>query len=96
MTSISKEAASASATALVNQFFKSPGNSSPDAVKNRLRHWIEVAATLEQSHPELNRYEVATLRRNARENARKLAKRHPLIADELMRELAQHSSSEAA
>jgi len=84
------------ASAFVAKFFKSPKGNSPQQIKAKLQHWIDVANSIEQLYPGHNRFEKAALRRNARENARKLAKRHPDIAEEILRESTMASSLEAA
>jgi hypothetical protein len=84
------------ASAFVVKFFKSPKGNSSEQIKAKLRHWIEVGNSVEQMSPGYNRFEIAALRRNARENARKLATRHPQIAEELMRESTMVSDSEVA
>lgn len=80
----------------LNNFLTPPPGSSPKDIKDRLLHWIEIA-----NHPEVGTadptpHTIAQRRRKARQNVRRLALRHPAVADQLMLERSQMNSQETA
>jgi len=82
---------------LVNRFLIPPSGSSPSAIKDRIRHWVDVANFPEKHVDDAtNRYAVAAMRRSGRQNARKLIQRHPELALEIQKEEQRGKSQEAA
>ena len=76
-------------------FIAPPNGSTPRDTRAKLEYWIE-AATHPEQHTKDNdtsRYAVAAVRRKARQNARRLAERHPDIAQQLMRERQQSGTA---
>jgi hypothetical protein len=67
--------------------FTPPTGSNPADIREKILHWVEVA-----NHPELHTTEqtpavARELRRKGKQNARRLALRHPEIAAQITREL---------
>jgi|HubBroStandDraft_5_1064220.scaffolds.fasta_scaffold853916_2 hypothetical protein len=68
-------------------FLMPPKGDSPEAIAERIRHWIYVA-----NHPEEfvkddpSPYAISAKRRTARQNLRRLVKNHEQIAASIMRE----------
>jgi len=80
----------------VRTFFQAPNGSSPDDIRERILYWIERAAHPEQFVPQdtpANSLSEVTahIRRRARQNALRLAGRHPEVRDQLIRERQQES-----
>ena len=81
--------------AFIKKFLRPPKSSanSPDDVAARLRYWISVV-----NRPELfmkeddpNPYAVSARRRTARQNLRRLLKKYPDVAAQVMREEDENS-----
>ena len=78
---------------LIASFLIPPNGKSPEAIKARILHWVDVA-----NHPERhvldpsNAYAIAVKRRTARQNARKLIDRHPEVALQIKSERSQEAS----
>lgn len=82
---------------LINSFLTPPKGKSPGAIKDRIQHWIDIANFPEKHVDDpTNRYAVAAIRRSARQNARKLIRRHPELALEIQNEEQRSASQEAA
>jgi hypothetical protein len=69
---------------LINNFLTPPKGKSPEDIKARILHWVDIA-----NHPEnhvtdsTNQFAVAAKRRTARQNARSLIRKHPTIAAQI-------------
>jgi len=75
---------------LITSFLIPPNGKSPQAVKARILHWVDVANHPEKYVPDPNNpYAIAAKRRTARQNARKLIQRHPELAAQLKAERSQ-------
>lgn len=70
----------------LNTFLKPPKGDSPKDIAQRIRHWIDVANNPEQYVQDQHPLVVATRRKSARQNLRKLIERHPHIAEQIMHE----------
>ena len=70
----------------LSAFLTPPPGDSPAAVKQKMLHWIEVANHPEQSSSDQSPHAIAALRRNARQNLRRLAERNPAVMQELLKE----------
>jgi len=78
-----------SVDSFLKAFLAPPPGDSPQDIKARLLHWIAVANEPHKFLTENNPHSVAAKRRSARQNLRRLAQRHPEIADQLMKERNQ-------
>ena len=54
--------------------------------KERILHWVEVARHPEDHTTDKSPHAIAAIRKNARQNVRRLAVRNPKIAAQLMEE----------
>lgn len=78
----------------VRTFFTSPSGTSPAAIRERILYWIERATHPEQFVPQDTPTNslpqvTARIRRRARQNALRLAGRHPEVRDQLIHERRQ-------
>lgn len=73
---------------------RTPSNS-PEAIKERLKFWIERANDPQIYSTEKTRLAIADVRRKARQNVRRLATRHSEVAAQLATEMAIHSAIDA-
>jgi hypothetical protein len=73
-----------------------PKGNSPEQVKARIEHWIDVANNPEFFVNDKNPFELTHRRRMARQNLRRLCKKYPMIAELVRRERAAAINSEAA
>ena len=72
----------------LNKFLKPPAGATPEAIKEKLRYWIDVANSPEKYTDDRTPYALGALRRNARQNARRIALRNPRVAEQLASEAA--------
>lgn len=74
-------------TDFLRRFLKPPIEKTPQAIKDKLLHWVEVANNPQDyAHDSSDARSVANLRRKARQNIRRIAIRHPEIASLMVRE----------
>ncbi len=76
----------------LNAFLVPPPGQSPQSIKDRCLHWIDVCNEPEKFTTEQNGHALAAKRRSARQCLRRLAERHPEIVAALMQE---HQSQRA-
>ena len=75
-------------------FLAPPEGKSPQDIKARLLHWIEVANSPEQFTGDPSAHTLAAKRRSARQNVKRLAERHPEIAAQLMHDRVHEQEAE--
>lgn len=75
-----------SAQEFLTRFLPPPSGQSPEAVRARFKHWVEVYAHPEQFTEDHSPHALAAKRKSARQCLRRLAERHPKIADALLEE----------
>ncbi len=68
------------------KFLQPAKGDSPEQIANRIRHWIEVCNRAEEFCQDSSPYALSAKRRSARQNLRRLVKKHPLIAEQIRRE----------
>lgn len=75
-------------------FLEPPPGKSPQQIKARLLHWIELANHPERFSVDKSAIALAKKRRSARQSLKRLAERHPEIAAALLRERKPGAVSE--
>ncbi len=71
---------------LINKFLTPSKGHSPEAITERLMHWVERANHPEKYSQDISPFAIADLRRKARQNARRIILRHPDVAAKLVSE----------
>jgi hypothetical protein len=68
------------------RFLRPPKGNSSEQIAERIRHWIDVCNHPERYSQDANEYAISAKRRTARQNLRRLGRKHPHIVAEIMRE----------
>jgi hypothetical protein len=73
-------------------FLRPPTGSAPQDIASKISHYIDVANSPEQHTTDKNPFALRAIRRNARQNLRRLVNKHPSIAARLMKDHANKAS----
>ncbi len=72
----------------LQKFLKTPKGTSPEVISQKIKYWLTVANNPERYFPDANTAELKyRVIRNARQNVRRLARKHPNLLSELAREM---------
>lgn len=70
----------------VQTFVGPPKGNSPEQIAERIRHWVDVCNHPERYCQDASPYAISAKRRTARQNLRRMTRKHPHVAEQIMLE----------